>query len=138
MNTPPEFRSASYWRALWSQMFSFASVGAAWTAVHYGLLIVLVEQAGIDAVWASTGSFVMGAIVNYGLNYRFTFRSNKPHRETMVKFFAIALTGLLINGAIMHVAINFLNWHYLPSQILATGVVFLWNFFANRSWTFRG
>ena len=119
-------------------MFSFAGVGAAWTAVHFVLLIVLVERLGVDAVWASTGSFIVGAVVNYGLNYRFTFRSNKPHRETAHKFFAIALTGMMLNGMIMHVAINFLNWHYLPSQIMATDLVFLWNFFANRHWTFRG
>jgi len=119
-------------------MLSFASVGAAWTAAHYVLLIVLVEQVGVDAVWASTGSFVMGAVVNYGLNYRFTFRSTQPHRETAYKFFVIAFAGMLLNGAIMHVAINYLNWHYLPGQIVATGLVFLWNFFANRLWTFRG
>lgn len=119
-------------------MFSFAGVGAAWTAAHYVLLILLVEKAGIDAVWASTASFLVGAVVNYGLNYRFTFRSNKPHRETALKFFAIALTGMVLNGVIMHVAINLLNWHYLPGQLVATGLVFFWNFFANRVWTFRG
>ena len=118
-------------------MFSFASVGAAWTAAHYVLLIVLVEQVGIDAVWASTGSFIVGAAVNYVLNYRFTFRSKQPHRETAYKFFVIAMIGMLLNGAIMHVAINYLNWHYLLSQIVATGLVFIWNFFANRHWTFR-
>ncbi len=118
-------------------MFSFASVGAAWTAAHYVLLIVLVEQVGIDAVWASTGSFIVGAIVNYALNYRFTFRSTQPHHETAYKFFVIAMIGMLLNGAIMHVAINYLNWHYLLSQIVATGLVFIWNFFANRQWTFR-
>lgn len=123
---------------MYAQMLSFASVGAAWTAAHYVLLIVLVEQAGMDAVWASTASFLAGAIINYGLNYRFTFRSNQPRRETALKFFAIALSGMLLNGAIMHVAINFLSWHYLPSQIAATGLVFFWNFFANRGWTFRG
>ena len=64
------------------------------------LLIVLVEQAGVDAVWASTASFLADAIINYGLNYRFTFRSNKPHRETAFKFLAIALTGMVLNGAI--------------------------------------
>ena len=127
-----------YWRTLRAQMFNFAGVGAAWTAAHYVLLIIMVEQAGVDAVWASTGSFLAGAVINYGLNYRFTFRSTKPHRETALKFFAIALTGMVLNGAIMHVAINFLSWHYLPSQIVATALVFFWNFFANRVWTFRG
>lgn len=119
-------------------MFSFASVGAAWTAAHYALLILLVEKAGVDAVWASTASFIVGAVVNYGLNYRYTFRSTQPHRETAYKFFVIAFAGMLLNGAFMHVAISALNWHYLPSQIVATGLVFLWNFFANRLWTFRG
>ena len=127
-----------YWRTLYAQMLSFASVGAAWTAAHFVLLIVLVEHAGVDAVWASTASFLAGAVINYGLNYRFTFRSTKPHRETALRFFAVAFTGMALNGAFMHVAINLLSWHYLPSQIVATALVFFWNFFANRVWTFRG
>jgi putative flippase GtrA len=138
VNSPPETRSAAYWRALSAQLFGFASVGAAGTAAHFVLLTILVEQVGVDAVWASTASFLLGAAINYGLNYRFTFRSNKPHRETAPNFFAIAFTGMGLNGVIMYIAINLLNWHYLPGQIVATGLVFFWNFFANRSWTFRG
>jgi putative flippase GtrA len=29
------------------------------------------------------------------------------------------------------------GWHYLPSQIIATGLVLVSGFVANRVWTFR-
>jgi len=29
-----------------------------------------------------------------------------------------------------------LQWHYLPSQLLSTVLVLVWNFQLNRRWTF--
>jgi len=29
------------------------------------------------------------------------------------------------------------EWGYLPAKVIATGVVVFWNYFANRTWTFK-
>jgi putative flippase GtrA len=71
------------------------------------------------------------------LNYHYTFTSNKRHRETMTKFLIVALVGMLFNGLIMSVCTEALQLHYLLAQLAATGLVLLWNFTANRFWTFR-
>ena len=122
---------------LLSQFIKFTGVGAIGTLVHYSILILLVHGMSMNAVLASTAGFIAGAITNYLLNYHYTFASNKPHREAMTKFFAIALVGMLFNAMVMSLCINLLNLHYLLSQILATGLVLLWNFTANHRWTFR-
>jgi len=119
------------------QFVSFTAVGAVGTAAHYSALVVLVQFMHVGPVPASGVGFVLGALVNYILNYRLTFRSTKLHRESMPKFFLVAIVGLVLNTAIMALLTEIFRLHYLLSQILATGSVLVWNFTANRYWTFK-
>jgi putative flippase GtrA len=119
-----------------TQFLGFAGVGAVGTAAHYLVLIGLVQGSGTNAVPASVAGFVVGALVNYTLNYHVIFRSDKSHLTAASKFMAIALVGLLLNTAIVWFAVNTLGIHYLVSQILATALVLVWNYAGNRIWTF--
>ncbi|MEW6570100.1 MAG: GtrA family protein [Nitrospirota bacterium] len=124
-------------RGIIVQFFTFAGVGVVGTAAHYAVLFLLVEIAEIRPVIASGFGFVTGAIVNYYLNYHITFRSNKRHYEAALKFFLVALCGLLLNTFIMFFTTELLYMNYLVAQVLATGLVLLWNFTCNRLWSFR-
>lgn len=122
-------------RPLIQQFVSFAGVGAIATGVQYLILIGLAEL-GMRAALASGIGYVISALLNYYLNYRYTFKSTQDHRKTLVRFFLVALVGLALNTAVMIVAVEYLHLHYLLAQILATGLVLLWNFGANARWTF--
>ena len=115
----------------------FSAVGAIGTAAHYATLVLLVRRFHVDPVGGSAVGFVVGALVNYALNYRFTFGSNKRHTEAMTKFFTVALVGLGVNALTMAAMVKLFGLYYLLAQILATAAVLLWNFAANHSWTFR-
>lgn len=119
------------------QFLCFSGIGVIGTLAHYTTLITLVQMAGVTPVLASAGGFVLGALVNYVLNYRYTFRSNSRHHEAIIKFFTIALVGLVLNTLIISLAIDILSLHYLLAQVIATGLVLIWNFTGNRWWTFR-
>ena len=118
-----------------SQFLLFASVGAVGTVSHFAILIILVHVFSSPPVPSSAAGFVFGALVNYNLNYFFTFKSQKPHGITLFKFFTVAVFGLGLNIIIMMVATE--GIHYLLSQVLATGFVLVWNFACNRFWTFK-
>jgi putative flippase GtrA len=115
----------------------YAAAGAIGTAAQYLTLGALVRIAGANAVLASTLGMIAGAFINYVLNYRYTFGSSQRHRESMPRFFFVAAISLAINGAAMTVLTAVVGWHYLPSQIIATGLVLVSGFVANRVWTFR-
>jgi putative flippase GtrA len=117
------------------QFSSFAACGAVATLAHYILLVSLVQQFASPPIIASSAGFLLGATVNYVLNYHFTFRSTKPHRKAMWKFYVAASIGALINAAFMTMLI-FASLHYLLSQVIATTIVLLWSFIINRSWIF--
>jgi len=122
--------------ALARQFSLFTLVGAFGTLAHYVLLVVLVELSGTDAVIASMAGALLGATINYVLNYRFTFTSGTPHRVALPRFLAVASVGFLLNMALMWVAIEWADLHYILGQVITTSVVLLWTFFGNRHWTF--
>jgi len=118
------------------QFLTFTGVGAVGTAGHYLTLILLVELFSLDPVVSTTMGFVVGALVNYILNYKYTFVSNKSHRETLIKFFIVAIIGAVINSTIMYIGTKLLIINYLLAQVIATGIVLLQNFVLNKLWTF--
>ncbi len=118
------------------QFILFAAIGAVGTAAHFLTLILLVEAAGVSAVWATTAGFMVGALINYFLNYHLTFKSDKAHHEAMLKFFTVALVGAGMNMLIMYIGVDVLVQYYLLVQVAASSIVLLWTFSANKLWTF--
>ena len=130
---PEQNRRRPNWQL---QFMQFAGVGAIGTAAHYALLVMLVEMLGANAVTASTAGATLGALVNYLLNRRYTFRSDKRHREALAKFLIIAALGLALNASFMFVFVEILGLYYLLAQVISTGLVLVWNFAGNKFWTF--
>ena len=114
----------------------YASVGIVGTTAHYVVLIGLVQGSGLHPVPASTAGAVLGTLVNYALNYHFTFNSSRSHRRAFPRFVAVAGVGVLINAAVLALSIDALGLNYLVGQVIATGVVLLTGFLANHRWTF--
>jgi len=125
-------------RKLINQFLCFSGVGIIGTLAHYFTLIGLVEIVSLKAVLASVIGFIVGAMVNYFLNYYITFKSTKSHHEAIIKFFTVALIGLILNTLIMALATEVFALYYLLAQVISTGLVLLWNFTGNRLWTFWG
>jgi len=120
-----------------AQFLKFATAGGIATSLHYAVLILLVEAARIDPVAASGTGFAVGAVSNYLLNYRYTFASTRNHAAAFARFIAVALVGMLLNLLIMWACIHGMQMNYLLAQVVATGLVLIWSFSANRRWTFR-
>ena len=118
-----------------SRFGRFTLVGGVATAIQYAILMLLVRGWRMAPAPASSIGFVLSAILNYLLNYRFTFRSNRPHGAAAAKFGALAGAGLLINAVSMHLLVG-MGVQYLLSQVCATAVVLFWNFIGNSLWTF--
>lgn len=99
-------------------------------------LISLVEAINVNPVYATTLGFFVGALINYVLNYIYTFQSNKPHVEAVTKFLTVAAIGAVVNSSIMFLGQAVLQFNYILVQIIATGIVLLQNFSLNKWWTF--
>lgn len=122
---------------MFGQFTKFVSVGVVATGIHYMILIIMTETGFTSAVIASAAGYVISSIFNYLLNYYFTFSSRERHVFAALKFTVVASAGLALNSLIMILSVVFAGIHYLPGQILATGCVLVWNYLANRHWTYR-
>jgi putative flippase GtrA len=120
------------------QLATYASVGAAATAVHYVILIALVEAGGWRAVPATLCGYVAGGIVAYLLNRRHTFGSDRPHAEAGWRFGLVAFAGFCVTYALMSLFVDRLGAPYLPAQAVTTVLAMFVTFALNRVWTFGG
>lgn len=124
-------------RGVGRQFAAFSGVGIVAALVHYGLLVGLVEGAGVAPVPATLAGYVAGGIVSYLLNRRLTYASERPHAEAGWRFAIVAGVGFLLTWGLMHVFTERMGLPYLPMQVVTTGIVLFWSFLANRIWTFR-
>jgi len=122
---------------LLAQFVTFFGVGVAAAVMHYGVLIALVELAGLPAVPATLAGYVLGGIVSYVLNRRHTYRSDRPHAEAGWRFALVAFIGFLLTGVFMYGLVDGLSLPYLPAQLITTGIVLVWSFVAHRQFSFR-
>ncbi len=125
------------WKAEIPRFLRFASLGAIGTLAHCGILVGAVEFLGFDPVAASAIGFLAGAGVNYSLTRAFVFETTQPHHVVFTKFLLVAVSGVLITAAAMHLLVAVLGLNYLASQVLVTGVLVLWHYGLNRIWSFR-
>ncbi|APW36765.1 hypothetical protein RD110_05805 [Rhodoferax koreense] len=116
--------------------FSFLLVGGLATALQYLLTAIMALGFGVPPVRASAIAFSISAVANYLLNARFTFKSEKSHRETLPRFAITALAGLLVNTIALAFLLS-IGLNVVISQILSTACVLLWNYGVNSVWTFR-
>ena len=123
-------------RSLGRQFASFLLVGAMAFAVHFGVLIALVEGWAVGAVPATLVGFAAGGWISYLLNRRHTYASARPHAQASPRFGAVALVGFGLTWLLMAVLTGRLGLPYLPAQLATTGVILIWSFSANRFWTF--
>lgn len=118
-------------------LIRYGMVGAVGTLAHYAILVALVERGGVAPPVATAIGFATGAVINYALNVRFTFQSERPHREALPRFLLVALGGMFVNSGIVALGTEVLHIPYMIPQIIATAVVVLITFGVNRVWTFQ-
>jgi len=124
----------------------FALVGGVGTFVDFGLLFLFHEVIGLPLLAANSLSYLAGVANNFTLNRLWTY-PDAQHRaiwEQFAKFLAVSTVGLVLNNWLVLLLAeplgalpNLSQTGYLAAKVLATAVVFVWNFSANRFWTFN-
>ena len=123
----------------------FLTVGAVGTLLDFSILTLL-KLAGLPTLAANSLSFTAGLLNNFTWNRLWTFCDSLKTDwcEQLAKFTLVSLVGLALNNLIIlsledifGIILGQPQWGYLPAKVLATGVVVFWNYFANRTWTFK-
>ncbi|MBN9006607.1 MAG: GtrA family protein [Rhizobiales bacterium] len=123
-------------RTMASEFLRFAAVGFLATAVHYSILIFLIEWIRVPLLLSTSVGFVVGAVVSFTLNRMITFRYQPHFGRGVTKFVLVGFVGLGINALIV-ASLTQTRLPYIIAQCIATGLVLVWNFTAARTLVFR-
>ncbi len=134
------FSFASFFeKAFMLKFLKFCVVGVSGTAIDFGLTWLCKEIFKIPKFLANAIGFVVAATNNYILNRIWTWGSTSDQVGVeYVKFFTVSLIGLGLNTLILYIFNEKVKLNFYVSKVIATGVVMLWNFFANNFFTFAG
>jgi putative flippase GtrA len=138
-----------------SRFLRFAFVGLIGAVVDFGIFNLLTIFTPIPAIWASVISFSLAVTSNFIWNRYWTYPDSrsKPIAGQMTQFLVVSLVGLAIRTSLF----SFLEHLFIPlfSNLIPTGsispvtvaynftlslligIVMIWNFFANRFWTYN-
>ena len=107
------------------------------TALDAGTVFVLVEFASLTPIVSAFFAFLLAVTVSFFLNKIWTFQNTSPnYRKLWIKFFLVSSVGLTLTLALMWLFWEVLGIHYLIAKLLTSAIVLVWNFSANKFWTF--
>lgn len=121
-------------KRLTGQFLRYLVVAFVGLGFDFGTLVLLREVAEVHYLIAAAGGFIAGLIVNYFLSAKYVFSNPKikSHAMNFGLFGLIGLVGLGILSLLMWILTSGLGVNYIISKVLATVVVYMWNFFARR------
>lgn len=103
--------------------------------VDFGTLILLTELLKVNYLIAAALGFTAGLIVLYVITQGRVFGESKLNSKILEFFLfgVIGFIGLGILTGLMWLLTGVLGISYIVSKILATAVVYVWNFIGRRS-----
>jgi putative flippase GtrA len=119
------------------QLVKFGIVGVSNTLLTFAVYGLLLKVFGVWYLAASAIGFIAGATNGFLLNRRWTFSGHVGDALTPVRWAIVQGCGLGINEGLLFLFVHDARLDKLLAQALATAVVTVSTFFANRAWTFR-
>ena len=117
------------------RFLQYAAVGTVATAVHYAILIGMVEAGWLAPQRAAALGAWVGAQVAFADNAAFTFRGAGATPGSWLRFQIAALIGAVLSFALVAGGVR-IGLHYLLAQVVATLVTLAVTFEINRRWSF--
>ena len=114
-------------------------VGGAAAAVDIGLFSLCAVYLGWPWLPVSITTFILATLTNYYLSINFVFDSGIRHKKhiEIAGVFAVSTLALLVNQATLYLAIEVFNLNLIVSKVIATGVVFFWNYYGRSKFVFK-
>jgi len=113
----------------------FALVGAIGTLLDLAVLNFSYLVLRTDLYLAVALGFLVGALNNYLLNSLWSFQQRLSWHQ-LIQFLFVAIGGWIWTELIMFFLVEMVDRNYNVAKLVALALVFFWNYFVNRYWTF--
>ena len=120
------------------KFLKFGVVGILGMAVDFFITLLCKEKLQFNKYISNSIGFIIAASSNYFFNRVWTFQStNNQIVKEYSSFLLISIFGLGLNNLIIYVVHEKMKFNFYLAKVIATGIVVLWNFFANYFFTFN-
>jgi putative flippase GtrA len=118
------------------ELVRYVFVGGAATAVDYGSYYLLTRGLAMGALAANPLAYLAGNFVSFTGHHFVTFRSSGKPLGEYVRFVIVTAVGLGISQIVVWLLLG-LHTHDLIAKAASVVISGLFNYLANRFWTFR-
>lgn len=126
------------------QLISYFAVGGASALVEWMGFWLLGRLFGMAYLPATALAFIFSTSTNWFLGRTFTFKNSnlgKNKTKEILQVFGVSGIGLLINLGLMYLFVTVLGMKTellkTVAKILATGIVFFWNYLSRKMWIYK-
>ena len=128
-----------------TQIVSYFCVGGCAAIVEWLVFAVLTNILKINYLTATIMAFIISTAVNWALGRILTFRNSSAYNGKAllegILIYAVSGVGLGFNLGLMYCFVTLLKMNTsikkVLAKIIATGIVFLWNYFSRKLVIYR-
>ena len=114
----------------------FLVSGGIATVAHWATLWGLINLQ-VEAVLASSIGAFVGAVMNYFLQYFFTFKTKRLHKQALLAYIPAVSVSWLLNLLIFYSLYGRIFLEPLMAQVVTTGILAVVNFLFYKKIVFR-
>lgn len=124
--------------AIRNRFIKYSLTGGLTFGLDMLFLYFFINRLHWNPVNSAAAAFVLAVSLNYCASRWFVFTGTKrPLISGYVRFIGIALVGVLIVAAGMHILVEDLSFHYLISRTAVALLTGVWNFMLNMYFNFN-
>lgn len=118
---------------------AFLAVGALCASVEYAILVFLHRYMEFGLLASNMAALIVALLLGYTLHSSWTFRAvHARNLKLFTKFTAVVLVGIILNNATLLFLVNSAGMQVELAKPIQLGIVFFWNYFGQRIFTFGG
>lgn len=122
----------------WLELIRFGATGLFSVALYLGCLVPL-NYVLPNLLWlAAALAYGASMVANYLMQRNFTFRSNRRHEETVVRYLLVHAVAMGLNSGVLELLIRRLSVSLWLAQGTAVVCVAIWSYSAQKLWVFLG
>jgi len=111
----------------------YVIVGGIATVVEWVFYYVFYKELAWNYMIATVIAYIISTFANWAAGRLILFKNTEQSLlKEIASIYAVSVIGLLMNMAIMWIAVDFIGINKMISKILATGIVFFWNFIIRK------
>ena len=119
-----------------TQIKNFIIGGGSATAAHY-LIMALLVSFEMSPLLATTIGALFGAVLNYIVQYHYTFKSSQSHSRAISSYVLSVSFGFVMNFLLFAFFYESLHFHIILSQLTVTAIVMVMNFTLYKYFIFK-